>query len=193
MAATVVNNLDTLNLGRVQIQIPGAVNMPWARVASPMAGLMRGFYAMPQIGDEVLVAFGRGDTEEPYIIGSLWNGVDRPPTLKPTDAVNKRVIRTLAGHEIDFDDATQTLTITSSTQQKVTMRPDAIEMAAGIDMASVKLETTGRITLSAKVQIDIDAPLVTIGGDKVDIEGRADLSMGGGPHCAIKAGLVEIN
>ncbi|MEZ4447700.1 MAG: hypothetical protein R3B72_51970 [Polyangiaceae bacterium] len=72
------------------------------------------------------------------------------------------------------------------------MRPDAIEMAAGIDMASVKLETTGRITLSAKVQIDTTRRRPSA-ATKSDIEGRADLSMGGGPHCAIKAGLVEIN
>ena len=38
-----------------------------------------GFYFRPEIGDEVIVAFEHGDVRFPYIIGSVWNGKDRPP------------------------------------------------------------------------------------------------------------------
>ncbi len=51
----------------------------WARIATPMAGNGRGFWCLPEPGDEVLVAFEHGDVRRPYVIGSLWNGVDLPP------------------------------------------------------------------------------------------------------------------
>ena len=53
----VVNNLDLAGLGRVQVRLPWLPELDlWARVAVPMAGMASGTYAMPQIGDEVLVA-----------------------------------------------------------------------------------------------------------------------------------------
>ena len=64
--------------------LPGL--MPWARLSNMMAGMGRGSFFVPQIGDEVLVAFNHGDVREPYVIGTLWNTMDRPPALSPTDA-----------------------------------------------------------------------------------------------------------
>jgi phage baseplate assembly protein V len=193
MAVTVVNNVDLLGMGRVQIQIPGQAVMPWARVATPMAGLMRGVFFMPQVGDEVLVAFSRGDLTAPFIIGGLWNGVDRPPSLAPTDAVTKRVIRTPLGHQIEFDEALQTVTITSSTQQKITLDPTKVELSAGLGAASVTVETAGRVVISAAAQVEISAPVLTLQGTKVEVKGDADVTVDGGLHCGIKATLVEIN
>ena len=51
----------------------------WAPVAAPLAGKKRGAFFMPELGDEVLVAFEHGDFDHPFIIGFLWNGVDTPP------------------------------------------------------------------------------------------------------------------
>lgn len=51
----------------------------WARMTMPSAGGGRGIMFMPEIGDEVLVAFEHGDPERPYIIGALWNAVDSAP------------------------------------------------------------------------------------------------------------------
>ena len=51
----------------------------WARVAQPGAGSGRGLAWLPEVGDEVLVAFGHGDVRAPYVIGGLYNGVDTPP------------------------------------------------------------------------------------------------------------------
>ena len=51
----------------------------WARVSTQFAGPGRGFYCLPDIDDEVLVMFEHGDLRRPYVIGSVWNGWDKPP------------------------------------------------------------------------------------------------------------------
>lgn len=50
----------------------------WCRVLQLMAGKERGFFILPEVDDEVLVAFEQGDIRRPFILGSLWNGVDKP-------------------------------------------------------------------------------------------------------------------
>ena len=57
-------------LGRVRVKFPGlsdSVTSDWAPCAAPMAGPDRGFYALPDKGDQVLVAFEHGDLSQPYV------------------------------------------------------------------------------------------------------------------------------
>lgn len=74
----------------------------WVPIAVPMAGKERGHWFSPEVDDEVLVAFEHGDFDHPFVVGFLWNGVDKPP-----DEANDRSVRrikTVAGHIIEFDD-----------------------------------------------------------------------------------------
>jgi type VI secretion system secreted protein VgrG len=75
---TFVGNQNELY--RVKVRFPWLENSQsgWARVAVPIVGA--GF-ALPEVDDEVLVAFDHGDIRFPVVIGTLWNGVDRPPTI----------------------------------------------------------------------------------------------------------------
>lgn len=95
---------DPAGLGRVQLRFPwmdsGEPLSNWARVATPMAGNERGQQFMPEVDDEALVAFEHGDVTRPFIVGFLWNGKDKPPRDKP----EIRVIRTVSGHTLEFDD-----------------------------------------------------------------------------------------
>jgi uncharacterized protein involved in type VI secretion and phage assembly len=50
----------------------------WCRILQLMAGKQRGIFWLPEVDDEVLVAFEQGDIRRPFILGSLWNGVDKP-------------------------------------------------------------------------------------------------------------------
>jgi uncharacterized protein involved in type VI secretion and phage assembly len=79
--ARVVNHNDPRGMGRLQIKYDWMEESEtaWARMTTPSAGGGRGFMFMPEIGDEVLVAFEHGDPERPYIVGALWNGVDGAP------------------------------------------------------------------------------------------------------------------
>src|SRR4029077_385980 len=120
--AQVLDNFDSLSLGRVQLSLPWLPGFePWARVAVLSAGDGRGTYFIPQVGDEVLVAFEQGDINAPYVIGSLWNGSDKPPADRPSDSVNKRIIKTPNGHEVLLDDMEQSIAVISSTGQKLTL------------------------------------------------------------------------
>ena len=102
--AQVTDVRDPDNQGRVKVRLPWldkAVTGPyeaWARLATLMAGNGRGSWFVPDPGDEVLVAFEQGDTRAPYVIGSLWNGVDHPPERMDGAGANAvRVLRTRSG------------------------------------------------------------------------------------------------
>jgi phage baseplate assembly protein V len=192
---TVINTLDSIMQGRVQLRMSIAPDLePWASVASPMAGLGHGWYAMPQIGDQVVVAFNNGDLRQPYVIGAVWNATKRPPITLPSEAVNKRILRTPAGHQIEFDDATQALTVTSSTQQQVSLNMESVEVAAGLGAASIRVGTDGSVTISAATSIKLEATSISIqAAESVEIQAGASTTLNGGASCKIKGALVEIN
>jgi Rhs element Vgr protein len=81
VSARVVDHNDPRGMGRIQIKYDWMddARTAWARMTTPSAGGGRGFMFMPEVGDEVLVAFEHGDAERPFIIGALWNGVDSAP------------------------------------------------------------------------------------------------------------------
>ncbi len=77
----VTNNSDPDGLGRVRVKYPALgddVEGAWARIASVSAGNARGLMMLPIVGEEVLVGFEHDDTTRPYVLGSLFNGVDVP-------------------------------------------------------------------------------------------------------------------
>jgi len=85
---------DPQKIGRVKVQFEWLADdyvSDWARVAMPGAGPSRGMVWMPEVGDEVLVAFEHGDPRRPIVIGGLWNGTDTPPEYgQPNGQKNSR-------------------------------------------------------------------------------------------------------
>jgi uncharacterized protein involved in type VI secretion and phage assembly len=192
--ATVVSNQDLSGQGRVQLRLPSLPNyQPWARIAAFDAGGQRGGYFIPQVGDEVLVAFNQGDVKEPFVIGTLWNGRDKPPFTGPTDPVQKRAIRTPNGHEILIDDGEQKVVVKTASGQVVTLAPDRIELAAG-SAAKITLTTGGTVTIEATSQIELKAPSITANASSsLDLKASIAASLDGGANCVVKGGLVFIN
>ncbi len=189
--ATVIDNIDLLGEARVQVSLPWAPGFePWARVATLMAGFERGSFFIPQVGDEVLVGFNHGDIREPFIIGALWNTLDRPPSLLPTDAVNKRLIRTPAGQEIAFDDLEQSISISNLLQYEMKLGPESADLSTV--GASVSLDIAGNVTITGAVSITLQAPTITIDGTNVTISGSAGATLDGGANCTIIGAEVNI-
>jgi len=195
----VTNNLDALGEGRVQVQIPSLPDFePWCRVATVGGGSGRGFLWIPQIDDEVLVAFNQNDDRDAYVLGGLWNTRDRPPLTLQTDFLIKRVIKTgLAGglgHEIEFDDALQSIKITTSTQQKITIDPLKIEMANMAGTVKITLDNTQQaISIQAVASIELQAAQIKLKAANIDIDGTVATNVKSSGICNITGTLVKIN
>lgn len=105
--AIVRDNRDPNGLARVR------VSFPWysrpeesylARLATPMIGKGYGTFLLPEVDDEVLVAFERGDIRLPCVVGSLWNNNRKPPVTNADGRNDIRTIRTRKGHALRFED-----------------------------------------------------------------------------------------
>lgn len=104
---TVEDNADPEGWGRVRVRYPwldGFTVSGWAPIASLMAGPDYGTWFIPEVGNECVLAFDRGDMNYPVVLGFLWNGVDTPPST----STKERMIRTVNGHTIRFLDSTPT-------------------------------------------------------------------------------------
>jgi uncharacterized protein involved in type VI secretion and phage assembly len=84
---TVINNLDPLQIGRIQVLVPDVSTiMPsgWAMPCVPVAGMQTGMYAIPPIGAGVWVEFEQGDPDYPIWVGCFWGTAAEVPTLART-------------------------------------------------------------------------------------------------------------
>jgi uncharacterized protein involved in type VI secretion and phage assembly len=192
--AEVISNLDRTNLGRVQLRLPWLPGIePWARVAALSGGSKQGTYFIPQVGEEVLVAFQHGDVRDAYVLGSLWNATDRPPSQSLLDPVNRRLIRTPAGHLIELNDLDRSVTVKTADGQMITLTPQGIEVATNGETAKVMLETTGAVSVKATTTLKLEAASITLEAPSIEITGSGTAKLGGGAMCEIQAGLVKIN
>jgi phage baseplate assembly protein V len=191
--ATEINNIDCTGEARVQLLLPWLPGyMPWARMSTTMAGLGRGTYFMPQIGDEVVVAFNHGDVREPYILGGTWSTIDRPPSLAPTDPVTTRKIRTPLGHELSFDEALQSVTLTSNTMSTVTLDPQKAQLST--PTASVTIGKAGDVTITAATKLTLKAPVIEITADvllTVQSNGAGTVKAAG--PLTVKGAVIKLN
>lgn len=190
--ASVINNIDALGEGRVQVALPWMPGvMPWARVSTLAAGMARGTYFIPQIGDEVIVAFNQGDIHEPFILGCLWSTISRPPALLQTDPINKSVIRTRLGQELAFDDLLQTVTVKNTTQMTVELGPISAKVSAGA--ASITLGIDGSVTITAPKDLTLQGASINLNAARINVTSTIETNITGGPKCSVTAGMVLIN
>lgn len=194
----VTNNLDLTGAGRVQVKIPSRPAFePWARVQAVGGGASRGFFWIPQIDDEVLVAFAENDMSSCYVLGGLWSTLNRPPAASPTEALNKRIIKTGVvegiGHEIEMDDALQSITITTSTKQKITLDPKKIEMTNLAGTVTVKLDNTAQaVTVSALNKISLQALTIEMKATEIDMK-AAKVSITTTGPCSVTGLPIKLN
>lgn len=162
VVAIVTNNQDPDGLGRVRLKFPWLSDeqeSDWARLATPMAGPDRGVFFLPEVDDEVLVAFEHGDIRRPVVLGGLWNGQDAPPADNGDGANNLRLIRSRSGHTVRFDD--------SDGAEKIEIVDASGNNRIVIDTAS------NSITLSSDQDIVLSAPQGKIVLDGQELELKA--------------------
>jgi len=183
----VTNNQDPDGLGRVRVRFPwldDAAESFWARVASPMAGEARGVYFLPEVEDEVLVAFQHGRPEAPVILGGLWNGKAKPPASNDDGKNNLRVIKSRSGHLVRLDDSDgkeKIEIIDKSGNNKLVIDTAANTVTIAADADVVIQSTNGKIALSGKtVEIKSTSGEVAVtSAAAMTVEATADLTLKG--------------
>jgi uncharacterized protein involved in type VI secretion and phage assembly len=187
---------DPQKQGRVTLKFPWLSDdyvSDWARTVQAGAGKQRGLTVLPEVGDEVLVAFDRGDMRRPYVLGGLHNGIDTPdtgpfPAVDGTKGtVNRRSWVSRLGHRIDLLDADgRTEGIKAATRDgKLFVNLDKIN-------TSITVHADGTVTVEGTQGVTVDAGTGTLalkgngitltaetGGVKVN-GGQAGVSIDGG-------------
>ncbi len=80
----VLNNIDPLQMGRIQVQVPDVLALSissWAMPCAPIAGPQMGIYAVPTIGAGVWVEFEGGNPDYPIWTGGFWGSAAEVPAL----------------------------------------------------------------------------------------------------------------
>jgi len=81
---TVINNIDPMQIGRIQVFVPDVTNVipsTWAMPCLPIAGIQAGMFAVPPIGAGVWIEFEQGDPDYPVWVGGYWGTAAEVPAL----------------------------------------------------------------------------------------------------------------
>lgn len=197
---------------RIKVSLP-MISTPapevWARYAQPYASNTAGIQFMPELDDEVLVAFLNADPNAPVVLGSVHNA--KAPQANEATADNFiKAIVTKSGLKMTFDDDKKIITLETPGGHIVTMDDDAtavtlvdstgnkIEMASG----GITMTSPGDISLKADGAIDITATGdASLSGMNVKAEAQTNISAKGSASAefsssgqtTVKGGMVMIN
>lgn len=185
-SALVIDIEDPFAMGRVRVKMAAAPEeggdtlYAWARLATLAAGRDSGTWFLPDINDEVLVAFDGGDPSRPFVIGALWNGEDNPPVSAMGDSNDIKMLRTRSGIEIMFgdDDGDERLSLSTPAGQKIVLKDqtssisimdangNAITMSGGglVIHSQSELRIEGSSVSVAAGQIRFDTPSAVFSG-----------------------------
>ena len=198
---------DPEKLGRVKVQFlwqqGTSETSPWIRVIQPHASDGFGGYAIPETGEEVMVDFEFNDPEQPYVVGSMYNGKAKPDQAWATPKNETRAFRTKSGNEI--------IIIDKSGKESIQVRnkdgKNEVVMTLGGE-PTLTVKTEGKLTLEAKTiemkcqQLDIEAKAgaklnasgaIEIKSDSQLKAGAAQVTLEGSAMTEVKGGIVKIN
>jgi phage protein D/phage baseplate assembly protein gpV len=188
VVAQVTDVRDPENQGRVKIRYPWLSDSyvsDWARTIQPGAGAHRGAVVLPEVNDEVVVAFELGDLRRPYVVGGLWNGVDPPPLGEKlidasTGAVRRRGFVSKLGHCVVFfdDDSDSGIALLSADR--------------GLRLALDKTKTTIHVASNGKVEIEASSDVTIKAGANLKLQAAAKLELKGAQVSISGDGPVEV-
>lgn len=194
----VTNNKDPDGMSRVKVKFPWRDDRDesnWARVATLMAGKERGAFFLPEVGDEVLVAFEHGDISHPYVLGALWNGVDKPPETNSDGKNTMRKIKSRSGHEIilcdDAENGREKVEINSAGGHKILLDDarggEKIEIVDKTGDNAIKIDAVqNSITIKCSMNLQITGQMVELKADSM-------MTLKAGGTLTLQGALVKIN
>jgi phage protein D len=188
VVAQVTDVRDPEEQGRVKVRYPWLSDSyvsDWARTIQPGAGAHRGAVVLPEVNDEVVVAFELGDLRRPYVVGGLWNGVDPPPLGEKlvdasTGGVRRRGFVSKLGHCLVFfdDDSASGIALLSADR--------------GLRLALDKTRTTIHVASNGKVEIEADGDVTIKAGASLKLQAAAKLELKGAQVSISGDGPVEV-
>jgi type VI secretion system secreted protein VgrG len=195
--AVVLENNDPDGMGRVKVQFiwqkETGETTPWIRVATPYMGADKGFYFLPELDDQVLVAFEHGHPERPYVLTGMYHGQAKPEHQDPDNF--KKALKTKGKHEIlmndesgnekmslfspkDFEATAEKGEMNLSAKTTITIKSSGGDITVSTPK-NISIDANGNITIEAKGDITIEAININLKGKKsINLEA---------PQIAIKA------
>ena len=170
----VVENADPLGLGRVKVQMmwqeAGSEKTPWIRLLQPHSGSGKGFYFVPEIGEEVLVGFQGGNAEKPYVIGAQYNGKEKSGYADKENSI--KAVHTRSGHKLVFTED-ESILITDKSGNEILLDTKG---------SNITITAPETMTLNAKnLNINVSQNMTTNVGNNMitNVTNDTTISIGG--------------
>ncbi|MEM1292817.1 MAG: VgrG-related protein, partial [Cyanobacteria bacterium P01_H01_bin.162] len=208
LVGIVTDNEDPANMGRVKVGFPTLTedhNSNWARVVSIGAANSRGFDCLPEINDEVLVAFEHGDIHRPYVLGGVWNGEDAPPNAASSNVQNGKVrlrtFQTRTGHKIQFveEDYDTKKGIYVETQMGYKVQLNESEMHINVTTPTgqhIKIsdaENSIRVFSLGSIQTQSIGPNITNAGQEITMASGTNTTMTAPQNITLASPFINLN
>jgi Rhs element Vgr protein len=202
----VVTNIheDPDGENRIRVKLPILDNENdgvWARLSSIDAGDTRGFYCLPEVGDEVIVGFLNDDPRDPVILGSLYSSA-KPPPISPEEENKEKGYFSKSEMKFVFDDDKVSVTTETPGGNKIILSEDEgsilIEDENGnkIEMTSdgINMESPGDININATGDVNIEGVNINVKAQaEFKAEGSAGAEMSTSGQAVVKGSIVMIN
>jgi phage protein D len=193
--AIVTDNNDPDKLGRVKLSFPWLSDdyeSWWARVVQLGAGPDSGAVFLPEVHDEVLVCFEFGDMRRPYVVGGLYNGVDKPRLgdgLFDNGKVKRRGFVSRKGHRIVlFDDSGKSgvALMTSDDKLRIALKETGAEIHVYSD-GKIVIESTKNIEIKSQQDITMEAT------GQLNIKGQRGMKIESGGVLDVDGSVIQLN
>ena len=188
----------------VKVKLPDFLNgsgdfeSDWLRVCQPGMGADTGMLFLPEVNDEVLVIFERGDFRRGYVLGGVHNGKDKPwpgaelASVVENGKVNRRWLASKKGASLVFQDKAGAESVRlASHDDKLSLELDVAGTTITVDAqgdVTIKAANNGKITLESegdmslkgkKIDIEATSGDVNVKGLNVTVEATADATVKG--------------
>ena len=173
--AKVVDVNDEKSLGRIKVEFlwqeGSGDTSPWIRVASPYSGKDKGFYIIPEVDDQVLVAFENNNPDKPYVLTGMYNGDAKPEWFDPKN--HFKGFKSKAQNQWKFDDKEKSILIDA---------PESITMSAG---KTITIKTGGKD--DSTINIDVGDGTVNVTAKVVKVDAGETIEMNSGKEVKVAA------
>ncbi len=174
---TVLNNVDPLQMGRIQASVPdvsGFLPSSWALPCVPIAGRQMGTFVVPQQGAGVWIEFEHGDPDHPIWVGGYWGTVaELPPLALVGVPTSPNIVFQTAGQQAfvlsDVPGPTGGITLLNRQGALISVSDTSIVIQRGA--ASIVLSDAGLVIQNGSgASISMTGPLVTVNNGAVEVK-----------------------